>query len=249
MNHTYSVMPMYEDNFDKIIGDVVDQYRRNITTMPVFHVNLLPEGDPLIDKAEHYAKLSARYRDALVSEGVPSGILIQSTFGHGAASIPARFQKMVGFIDGVEYNVYCPEDKELVEYLSAGIKRLAMEHPKVIMLDDDVRLFIRPFRGCTCPLHMKRLNEINGTNITREDFYNHVMSHPNEDPITLSYVMLQREGLVNAVTKFREAIDSVDPTIQGINCTSGEECDSVIFTNPIFAGKNNPTIVRVSNGT
>lgn len=249
MKHTYSVTPMFEDHFDEIVRDVIDQYKRNITTMPLFHAQLLPEGEQLIDKAEHYASLYARYRDALLSEGVPSGILIQSTFGHGWLSNPTPYQKMLGFKNGKVENAYCPEDERTVDYLAGALRRIAMEHPKVIMLDDDVRLLIRPFEGCACPLHMKKLNDMCGTSFDRDSLYEHVMSHPNDDPITLAYVKTQRDSLVNAVTKFREAIDSVDPTIQGINCTSGEECDSAVYINPIFAGKNNPTIVRAANGT
>jgi hypothetical protein len=85
--------------------------------------------------------------------------------------------------------------------------------------------------------------------MNRDELYEYIMAHPDDDPLTLSYVDLQRQTLVKAVTRFREAIDSVDPKIQGINCTSGDECDAVIYTNPVFAGKGNPTIVRCPNGT
>ena len=67
--------------------------------------------------------------------------------------------------------------------------------------------------------------------------------------MTLLFEEIQRDTLVKAAKAFREAIDEVDPTIQGINCTSGHFCDSVVYTNPIFAGKNNPTIVRAPNGS
>lgn len=249
MKHTYSVIPMFEDHFDEIVKDTVEQYRKNITSMPILMIHLLPEGDPVVDKAEYYANLYARYRDALLKEGVPSGIMVQDAFGHGWLSNPTPYQKMLGFKNGKVENAYCPEDERTVSYLANALRRIAMEHPKVIMLDDDVRLLIRPFEGCACPLHMKKLNDICGTSFDRDSLYEYVISHPNDDPITLAFVKTQRDSLVNAVTKFREAIDSVDPTIQGINCTSGEECDSAVYINPIFAGKNNPTIVRAANGT
>ena len=212
-------------------------------------MTLVPEGDPVIDKAEIFCRIYARYRDALVAAGVPSGVLVQSSLGHTAPITRAPFQLMVGFTTGVEFNSYCPLDARTVEYLAAAIGRVAGEHPKVIMLDDDFRVMLRPAEGCACPLHMAAFNRENGTNMSREELLEHIKAHPRStDPLTASFDRLQRTGLVDAVTAIRAAIDAVDPTIQGINCTTGDECDTVTLTNPIFAGKGNPTIVRVPNG-
>lgn len=250
MEHIYSVTPIHEDHFEERLADVIDQYERKITSCPLFIMYLMPEGDPVWDKATPSAKSYARYKRELDARKIPSAILIQSTFGHGTASAhPAPFQKMVGLKDGKEQNVYCPIDPRTVEYLSKSIKTLAAEHPRAIMLDDDVRLLMRPFEGCACPLHMAEFNRRNNTKMTREELVEHIKTHPQSDPLTRSFEALQRDSLVNAVTAFRAAIDSVDPSIQGINCTSGDECDSVIFTNPVYAGKDHPTIVRAPNGT
>lgn len=250
MEHLYSVTPLLEDHFEERVKDIVDQYKRGVTTCPLMMMVLVPEGNPVWNKVDRLSELYARYRDALAAEGVPAGVLVQATFGHGNSSTaPAPFQKMIGFTDGKEQPVYCPMDDDTLDYLSYAMKRIAMEHPKAIMLDDDVRLLMRPFDGCVCPLHMKEFNRMTGKSMTREELHSYVMAHPDDDPLTLKYVELQRQTLVKAVTRFREAIDSVDPTIQGINCTSGDECDAVIYTNPIFAGKGNPTIVRSPNGT
>ena len=250
MEHMYSIMPLDEVHFDEIVADIRDQYERRISSCPLFIMKIIPEGDPVWNKVEPLCRSYARFRDALLEYGVPSGVLLQATFGHGTAvETPAQFQRMVGFNNGVLQNVYCPADPGIIQHLKEAIKRVAMEHPKAIMLDDDVRLIMRPFEGCACPRHMAEFNSVNKTNFTREELYSYVMAHPDDDKLTLSYVDLQRNTLVKAVTAFREAIDSVDPTIQGINCTSGDECDAVVLTNPIFAGKNNPTIVRAPNGT
>ena len=235
MEHIYSVTPLLEDHFEERLADIIDQYERKITSCPLFMMYFMPEGDPVWDKATPACKEYARYKRELDARGIPSAVLIQSTFGHGTASAhPAPFQRMVGFNNGVEQNVYCPADPNTIAYLSESIKKLAAEHPRAIMLDDDVRLIMRPFEGCACPLHMKEFNRINNTNMTKEELLAYVKAHPKNDPLTESFEALQRQTLVNAVTAFRAAIDSVDPTIQGINCTSGDECDSVHMTNPIF---------------
>ena len=152
MEHVYSIMPLAEDHFEERVADLVDQYRRRITSCPLFVMTLIPEGDPVIDKAEAFCRIFARYRDALAAEGVPCGVLVQSSLGHGAEITPAPFQRMVGFSDGVSYRVYCPLDSRVVDYLAAAIGRVAKEHPKAIMLDDDFRLMHRSGRGCACPV-------------------------------------------------------------------------------------------------
>lgn len=250
IEHIYSVTPLLEDHFEERLADVIDQYKRQVADCPLFMMYLQPEGNPVWDKATDACRRYARYRRELEKQGIPSAILIQSTFGHGnAAAHPAPFQRMIGLADGKEHPVYCPMDPDTIKYLSESIEKIAKEHPRAIMLDDDVRLLMRPFEGCACPRHMAEFNRINRTNMTREELVAHIKTHPKNDPLTRSYEMLQRQTLVNAVTAFRAAIDSVDPSIQGINCTSGDECDSVVMTNPIFAGKDNPTIVRAPNGT
>ena len=251
MEHTYSIMPLVEDHFEERLADLIDQFKRRITSCPLFLMTLIPEGDPVIDKATEFSRIYARYRDALSAAGVPSGVLVQSSLGHNNASVTlAPFQRMVGFSDGVTMHVYCPLDRGVVDYLADAIGRVAKEHPRVIMLDDDFRVMMRPHEGCACPLHMAAFNRENGTDMSREELLAHIKANPRaSDPLTASFERLQRVGLVEAATAIRAAIDAVDPTIQGVNCTSGDECDTVTLTNPIFAGKGNPTVVRVPNGT
>ncbi len=51
--------------------------------MPLFMMVLVPEGDPVWDKAGKMAKLYARYHDRLLEDGVEAGILIQASLGQG----------------------------------------------------------------------------------------------------------------------------------------------------------------------
>ena len=162
MEHLYSVTPLLEDHFEERVKDIIDQYKRGVTTCPLFMMVLVPEGNPVWNKVDRLCELYAKYRDAIAKEGVPSAVLVQATFGHGnSQTAPAPFQKMVGFSDGKEQHVYCPLDDDTLDHLSYAMKRIAMEHPCAIMLDDDVRLLMRPFDGCACPLHMREFNRLN----------------------------------------------------------------------------------------
>ena len=249
MLYTYSVMPLFEDHFEERVADIIDQHRRNISLMPLFISIIQPEGIPAWTKGERIARIYRRYKEALDKEGVPSGILFQSTFGHGTASMSRAPFQFMETLDGRDLFAYCPMDEAFLDHLCREIKLVAAEHPSTLMLDDDVRILMRPGFCCGCPAHMAEYNRRMGTNFTKETLNEYMLSHDQNDTLVQGFVTLMRDTLVHAVTRMREAVDSVDPTIQGVNCTCGDECEAVIYTNPIWCGKGNPTIVRTPNGT
>ncbi len=248
MLYSYGITPMHEDHFEARAADIADQVKRGVITMPLFCMTLVPEGNPIWDKVGKMAKIYERYRDYLEPQGVKCGILIQASLGHGYKIDANPFTKYVNFTDGSEVPVCCPEDENFLAHFAEVIKRLAALHPGAIMLDDDFRLMMRPGKGCACELHMKEFNRRSGLSMTRAELLEHVKAHGDDDPLTNLFRDLQTESLVKAAKVFRAAIDSVDPTIQGINCTSGFVCESVHLTNKIFAGEGNPTTVRIPNG-
>ena len=247
--YNYSMMPLVTDHFDEMVEDIKEQYRRGVTTCPLFIMTLVPEGDPVWDKAGRMCEKYARFRDALDAHGVPSGVLIQASLGHGYDINLAPFTRFLGVRDGEEKNVYCPMDNDFLAHFKGVMKRIASERPSAIMLDDDFRMLMRPGQGCACSLHMAEFERRTGKRWGRDEMWAHIDSHPDDDPLTLEFIKMQTDSLVNAARVFREGIDEVDPTIQGINCTSGDQCDSVIYTNPELSGKGHPTMVRVPCGT
>ena len=247
--YNYSMMPLVTDHFDEMVDDITEQYRRGITTCPLFIMTLVPEGDPVWDKAGKLCEKYERFRDALEARGVPSGVLVQASLGHGYDINLAPFTRYLGVKDGEERNVYCPLDKEFQAHFKGVMKRIAKARPAAIMLDDDFRIVMRPGNGCACGLHMAEFEKRTGKKWTRDEMWAHIESHSADDPLTREFIKMQTDSLVLAAKTFREGIDEVDPTIQGVNCTSGDLCDSVVFTNPHFCGKGNPSMVRVPCGT
>ncbi len=249
--YNFSIIPLYPNHIDEICEDVKNIHDVDDTYIPLFIMKLIPEGTPVWDKATPLCELYSKYKRKLDAFGIKSGILIQSSLGHGwTTPYLSPFQKYVGLFDGKEIMVHCPNDEGFLEHFSKVVEKLASTRPDYIMLDDDFRLIQRPGgKGCYCPLHQKDLEKRIGYKLSREELVEHLTTHPNDDVIGKAYLDSQKDSLVNAAKRFREAIDKVDPTIQGINCTSGDNCESVIYTNKIFAGKNNPTMVRVANGS
>ena len=247
--YTYSIMPLTEQHFDEICADVREQYERGISTCPLFKMTLVPEGDPVWDKAGPMCALYRRYREALAPYGIRTGVLVQASLGHSYEIKLNPFDRYINLTDGQPQFVCCPEDERFLEHFSHVLEQIAAEHPDAIMLDDDFRLVNRGGRGCACPRHMAEFHRRTGTQLTREELLAHIREHGERDPLTRAFQEVQRDSLIKAATRFRAAIDRIDPTIQGINCTSGDACESVAYTSRIFAGRGNPSIVRVANGT
>ena len=248
--YNYSMMPLNDNHFEEIVDDIKDQYKRGVTTCPMFIMVLVPEGDEnsIWNKVDPLCKIYERFRYALDAEGIPSGVLIQASLGHGYDINTAPFTRYIGLRDGKEEKVYCPLDEHFLNHFKSVVQIIAQAKPSAIMLDDDFRLMMRPGGGCTCKLHMAEFAKRTGRNWSREQLWSHIESHPSDDPLTIAFTDLQRDSLIRAAKIFRKGIDEVDPTIQGINCTSGDVCESVAFTNPEFCGKGNPTMVRVPCG-
>ncbi len=246
---TYSIMPLMEKDFELTVNDIKEQYEKGISTVPLFRMTLVPEGNPVWDKVTPLCKLYGRYKRELDKYGVKTGVLVQASLGHGYTITPNPFQKMVSLNDGEEAFVCCPEDDAFIEHFCGVMKRIAMEHPAAIMLDDDFRILLHHTMGCACPHHLERFREETGIAMTRSELRDHIYSHTMDDKLTLAYLKTQSASLEKAAAKFREAVDSVDPSIQGIICVNGNESDISAKTSRIFAGHGNPSIARVPNGS
>lgn len=246
---TYSIIPLLEENFELIVKDVREQYENGISTVPLFKMTLVPEGNPVWDKASPMCELYGRFKRELDKYEVKSGVLVQASLGHGYTITPNPYQKKVNLSNGEEVFVCCPEDEGFLEHFCGVMKRIAAEHPSAIMLDDDFRLLLQGTLGCACPLHLARFSEKTGKSMTREELYEYITTHPIDDPITLAYLETQSASLEKAAARLRAAIDCVDPTIQGIVCVNGNESDISAKTARIFAGNGNPSIARLPNGS
>ncbi len=249
MLHAYSITPLDMEHIDELCEDIRSLWESRVST-PLFYVKLHAEGKPAIDKVTKITKDYLAFKERLDEMGVPSGILIQSSIGHGyVLDNPITYTPLTMLDTGEETFTSCPLDPEWREYFKDVVRKLAACHPVALMLDDDFRLMNRPGMGCACPHHMAEFNRRAGTNLTREELWEHIKTHPLSDRLSRIFTELQHDTLRETAEVLREAVDEVDPTIQGINCTSGAECEGIEGIIKAWAGRGNPTIVRVPNGT
>ena len=247
----YSIMSLDEEHIDEFCEDIERQIKDGIATAPLFSMTLTPEGDPVIDKAAMYCDVYKKYKAKLDVKGLPSGVLIQASIGHGSRKLdrPSPLPKYIALVSGSEREICCPYGEGFRKYIKKAAATIAAANPVHIMLDDDFRLMARDQRGCACPMHMKRFNELSGENFTREQLY---AAMQKEDETAARYkeifIKTQIESLIECAKEIRAGIDSVDPALPGSYCLCGNSAEAAYEIASIMAGKGNPVTVRVNNG-
>lgn len=248
-----SIMPLNPNHIDEICADIIEQQKNGVSTHAMFMMKFQAECNPALDKATEQCKIYDEYRKRLDKAGAKHGVLVQSTLGH---IYPPRelppFTPATSIIDGKPMiSTSCPLDPGFREYIKNQMKILAQHNPSMIMIDDDVALLYRLTKGCGCEHHMKEFNHRAGTDMSREELYAHTQGTTDEDKrYTDIYIQTVKDSLIGAVKAMREGIDEVNPDIQGV--VSGiyvfSCCEFSGEISRMFAGKNNPAIMRYNGG-
>ena len=246
----FSIMGLDETHIDEHCEDIKKQYESGTASMVLFSIRLVPEGDPLIPKAEQQCEVYGKFKAKLDSMGLKSGILVQCTLGHGyPLNKPSNLTRIKGLVDGVEAHAICPFDEDFREYIRHSFSVVASYKPDHIMLDDDFRLIIRPGKGCACDMHLDAFYKKTGIRKTREEILAHVMGETEEDAkMRDAFVETQLDSLRECVKFMRAGIDEVDPSIQGSFCCVGPCCEAATEIATTMAGKGNPVLLRINNG-
>ncbi len=246
----FSIMPLDSLHIDEICEDIKNQYQNGTASMALFSLRLVPEGDPLIPKAEQQCEIYDKFKAKLDSMGLKSGILVQCTLGHGyPLNKPSKLTRIKGLANGTQENAICPFDKDFREYLRHSFKVIASHNPDHIMLDDDFRLIIRPGQGCACDLHLDAFYKKTGIKKSREEILAYVMGETEEDAkMRDAFVETQLDSLRECVKFMRAGIDDVNPSLGGSFCCVGPCCEAATEIATTMAGKGNPVIVRINNG-
>lgn len=247
--YNYSIVKADEEHVEEICLDIIRQRKEGITDLALFSMTLVPEGDPVIDKAAIEGEKYALFRDRLKQDGVEAGILVQATIGHGYklnADFP--FQHVINLKDGERRFVACPYDEGFRDYLRKTFKTVASLSPKTIMVDDDFRLMGRPGKGCACPLHMKAVSRLAGREVTREELYEAIFGEKKDEKLKNIFIETQKESLLGGAMAMREGIDAVNPDLSASFCCVGASTEFAADIAKILAGKNGKPMVRVNNG-
>lgn len=248
--YLYSIMPLDIEHIDEICEDILNQYKNGIANYPLFEMTLVPEGNPVVNKAEILCAQYRLFKQRLDAMGIPNGVLVQATIGHGwVLSEMFPYQQYVNMTDGEKVNIVCPFDEGFKEYIFDALKTIASCHPTSIMIDDDFRLIYRPGFGCACPLHMKKFNETANTDMNRGMLSEIIKSGTKEGKEYFEiFVKTQKQAVLEAARVMRNAIDEVDKCIPASFCCVGNNAEFSEEISAILAGEGNPSVVRINNG-
>jgi len=243
-------MPLDIDHIDEVCDDIRQQYESGVTSCALFYGPLVPSGTPVVDKAKILCEKYDLFKEKLSRYGVSTGILVQATIGHGySLGGLSPYQQYINLSDGGKAHTYCPYDEGFKEYIYNAMRTVALHKPDCIMVDDDFRLITRWGKGCACPLHLKRINELAKTDYSREELKEVLFSDTDESKRMMKiYVDTQKESLIEAAKAMRAGIDSVDKTLPGTFCCVGNNAEFAGEIAQILAGEGNPVVVRLNNG-
>lgn len=246
----YSIMRLDEEHLEEICQDIREQIERGIATCPLFCMTLVPEDDPPVDKVSAFCAVYRKFHERLKEMGLPSGVLVQASIGHGwVLSKPFGFQAYTAFDSGETRHTVCPMDEGFRAYIRRVFRIIAACQPDTIMLDDDFRLMARSGGACGCPLHIAEFNRRAGTDFTREQLWSAV--HENSQlrqHWEEIFVGTQRDALLECAREMRAGIDEIDPSLPGSYCCVGNNVEFAAEIAEIMAGTGNPVVVRINNG-
>lgn len=238
-----NVTPMIPGFEKETAADLIRMFRKGVIQSAMFICSLVPEGDPVSDKADRLAELYRKQKVALGKCGMPVGILIQSMIGHGwVPAEKAPFQKFT-YADGQTPYVFCPLDPGFQAYVRASIRTVAQLKPDFFMMDDDTRMHSGR-GGCFCPLHMKEFNRRIRKKYSPAQLKEALLK---DDALAEVWDKFQQEGLFEMVRRIRAEFDAVDPSIQGMFCTCNGDIRHAPAMAEILAAKGAPPVLRINN--
>ena len=166
-------------------------YLKQIREAGVDRIFLCGVGEPVEEIPERIVENVRFFKD----NGYEVGIWLAS-IGHGfvligAADAEEKFSQIETIKGEKMHHANCPMDAEFRTYFAQFVAKLAKTGADIIMLDDDFRMSQREEDvSCACPLHLKRIGEILGEDITREKLF------PSVEILNQSAALLQPEMLL-----------------------------------------------------
>jgi len=182
--------------------------------------------------------------------GMECGVWLQA-FGFGDP-LPARgleisrdFTKIRSLSGKQNPNAFCPTSKAFMERYLHWIADIAGTGTKLILLDDDLCLSVRPGIGCFCRTHMRLLGKRLGRTVCREEFQKKMLVGGSNE-LRDAWLDVTADTLRTFCRQVRHTVDSFDPTIRvgfcaGYTSFDMEGADALELT-MILAGENEPLL-------
>lgn len=167
------------------------------------------------------------------AHGIEPAIWVGTTLGHGGLLHDVAKQHrdqaitpIVNLAGKAIGDTRCPLDPLFRENMARVFRKLARSGAKTILIDDDFRLSQRTDEFCCfCKLHLARVAQNYGAEVTRDDLRAHIM-HGKPNPMRDAFLQAQGDSLRELARVLREAVDEVDPTVNLALCCCHSIWDS-----------------------
>ena len=239
-----NIAPLLDSHQDELVADIADLHAKDVITENAFIMTLVPESDPPVDKAAVLGRRFAPLHEALKARGVPSGILVQATMGHGwTPNSQSPFQRFT-FADGQEPYIFCPLGEDFRAYVRDAIRHIASLGPDFLLVDDDTRM-VTGRGGCYCPLHVAAFNAKAGTSHDRESLRRAVEADPGAARL---FNEVQKESIVSLARLIRDAIDEAAPGLPCGYCACACDTEHALAAATALAAPGQRPLLRINNG-
>ncbi len=229
------------------------RYLEEVKKAEASRILLVPRGDREdLEDAKMRAELLKKNAETLREAGIEPSIWVGNTIGHGGPlagvkEIPTKkvYQPLVNLAGDVLPDTYCPFDEKFRKMEAKYVATLAKYSGiKLIFLDDDYRLSQHGKEFCcACELHMARIREICGENISREELKK-LAFESKANKYRDAWLTAQRESLEALAYDIREEMDKVDEDVCVALCAAhsiwGVDGTTATGISKILAGKNKP---------
>ena len=244
----YNVMPFSPGREAQCAADCREYRDRTGCDLVLYSLTLHPEGKPAMEKVERYVASYRALRRELDGSGVRLGVLVQAIIGHWPR-VDKDIEDWTRTVNIKGEKVrFCPDDPGFAKYIDDTFKLLAKEKPAFILTDDDVRAYSHAAE-CFCPRHVAEFNARRGTAYSEKTLRAKVSAARQDDPDYTTFLAVQRDMMNRLATRFRTAIDAVDPSIPAGICVAGEETFLVPPMARAIAAKGQKPVMRVSTGS
>lgn len=152
---------------------------------------------------------------------------------------------------GATSDAVCLLDEEFVALCERNVADIARAGARLILLDDDLVLSVRPGLTCACEKHLRLFAERTGREWTGSEVCALFCGAPS--PERTAWIDLMGETITEFCRRLRRAVDSVDPTVRMGLCASYTHYDldgfDVRELLPLLAGEGHRPFFRLSGAT
>ena len=195
------------------------EYLEMLKSCEISRVFLVPSQDLSLGKLLDFEELCDNIA-FFEANGIEAAIWIGETLGHGGllhdssgSGNKKTFTEMVNVDGEVRANIRCPLDTDFQKNLENLFKDAARTGVKLILIDDDFRLSQHGEKlCCLCELHMAKIRQLLGENISREELCEKAFSG-KANKYRDAFLKANGDSLCNLARAIRSAVDEIDKSV------------------------------------